>query len=60
MTLLRIRTLSVMILSLITVCGYPQDSRIPPAKDLVTYKLPGNPIYKKGWIDFNKNGKMDV
>lgn len=36
------------------------DNRIPPAKDLITYKLPKNPIYQKGWIDFNKNGVMDV
>lgn len=37
-----------------------QDSRIPPAKDLITYKPSKKPIYHKGWIDFNKNGKMDV
>lgn len=37
-----------------------QDPRIPPAKDLIKYKIPKNDIYKKGWIDFNKNGKMDV
>ncbi|NDV78168.1 glycoside hydrolase family 3 N-terminal domain-containing protein [Dysgonomonas sp. 511] len=36
------------------------DSRIPDKKDLVTYKLPKNKIYREGWIDFNKNGKMDV
>lgn len=36
------------------------DSRIPSSKDLVTYKHPKNVIYHKGWIDFNKNGKMDV
>lgn len=44
----------------ISVCLSAQDSRIPPAKDLVTYKPSNNPMYKKGWIDFNKNGKMDV
>lgn len=37
-----------------------QDSRIPPAKDLIKYKIPKKAIYQKGWIDFNKNGKMDV
>lgn len=37
-----------------------QDNRIPPAKDLITYKLSKNSMYQKGWIDFNKNGKMDV
>lgn len=36
------------------------DPRIPSSKDLVTYKHPKNVIYHKGWIDFNKNGKMDV
>lgn len=44
----------------ISVCLSAQDSRIPPAKDLVTYKPSNNPMYKKGWIDFNKNGKMDI
>lgn len=24
------------------------------------YKVKNNKVYKKGWIDFNKNGKMDV
>lgn len=36
------------------------DTRIPKAKELVTYHHPKNKIYHKGWIDFNKNGKMDV
>lgn len=36
------------------------DPRIPPAKDLITYKLPTKSIYHKDWIDFNKNGKMDI
>jgi len=33
---------------------------IPSAKELVAYKLPRNEMYKKGWIDFNKNGVMDT
>lgn len=45
-----------------TVGGYAQDNdpRIPPGKDLITYKIPKKAIYKEGWIDFNKNGKKDV
>lgn len=37
-----------------------QKRNVPAAKDLMTYKLPRNVIYKKGWIDFNKNGVMDI
>ena len=33
----------------------PQEIRIPD-----TYKLTNKSIYRKGWIDFNKNGKKDV
>ena len=52
----------------IALCGFlcisisllAQDPRIPKEKDLITYKLPKNPIYHDGWIDFNKNGKMDI
>ena len=36
------------------------DPRIPTAKNLIIYRHPANPIYHKGWIDLNKNGKMDV
>ena len=46
-------TYSLLSLSLFAVAQ--QDPRIPPAKDLVTYQLPKNSIYHKGWIDFNKN-----
>lgn len=35
------------------------DSRIPKAKDLVAYR-PKHTMYRKGWIDFNKNGIKDV
>ena len=37
-----------------------QNRNIPSDKELVIYKIPRNSIYKKGWIDFNKNGVMDV
>jgi beta-glucosidase len=36
------------------------DPRVPAAKDLVRYRLPHNKMYHDGWIDLNKNGKMDV
>lgn len=36
------------------------DPRTPPAKDLIRYNPSKNKMYQKGWIDFNKNGKMDV
>lgn len=52
--------LTYSLLSLSLFAAAQQDPRIPPAKDLVTYQLPKNSIYHKGWIDFNKNGKMDV
>ncbi len=44
----------------VTVFSKNKDKRIPPDKDLITYKLPPKSIYKKDWIDFNKNGKKDV
>ena len=48
-------------LFIITIVTYGQKtSVIPSAKELVTYKLPRNEMYKKGWIDFNKNGVMDT
>ena len=36
--------------------AYAQDIPKIPSK----YVLKNKAIYKKGWIDFNKNGKMDV
>ena len=48
-------------LFIITIVTYGQKtSVIPSAKELVSYKLPRNEMYKKGWIDFNKNGVMDT
>lgn len=51
-----------VIISLCCTTAFPQnkDKRIPPDKDLITYKIPKNSIYKNGWVDFNKNGKMDI
>ena len=48
-------------LFIITIVTYGQKtSVIPSAKELVAYILPRNEMYKKGWIDFNKNGVMDT
>ena len=48
-------------LFIITIVTYGQKtSVITSAKELVAYKLPRNEMYKKGWIDFNKNGVMDT
>ncbi len=40
--------------------GTDDDPRIPKDKELVKYRLPANKMYRDGWIDFNKNGRMDV
>lgn len=37
-----------------------RKDNIPTGKELISYQPPRNKIYHKGWIDFNKNGKMDV
>ena len=38
-----------------------QPKNIPePGKQVKKFDLGKNEIYQKGWIDFNKNGKMDV
>ncbi len=31
-----------------------------PGRKVKKFELGDNPIYRKGWIDFNKNGRMDV
>lgn len=56
----KIYLLVLIFLCSITVFAQDKDKRIPPDKDLITYKLSKNSIYKNGWIDFNKNGKMDI
>lgn len=50
----------IPLLCLATVLPAQQDNRIPKEKELITYRPGKNKIYRKGWIDFNKNGKMDV
>ncbi|MEG1585604.1 MAG: glycoside hydrolase family 3 N-terminal domain-containing protein [Bacteroidales bacterium] len=37
-----------------------QAKEIPSPKELIKYRIPRNTIYKKGWIDLNKNGIKDV
>ena len=57
------KSLFTCLLTLACVGGMAQnktaDARIPADKDLVTYR-PRHSMYKKGWIDFNKNGVKDV
>lgn len=48
------------VLTFSAVFGQSVDPRIPSDKDLIKYRLPDNVIYKKGWIDFNKNGRKDI
>lgn len=56
----------MMIVALIASClpAWSQKAdpgaNLPKPKDLISYKHPRKSIYKKGWIDFNKNGKKDV
>lgn len=57
--------ITIALLSLATCAALSAQNntwtkRIPGAKELITYKHPKNSIYKKGWIDFNKNGKKDI
>lgn len=50
------------LLTLACVEGQAQaqaDPRIPADKNLVTYR-PKHSMYRKGWIDFNKNGRKDT
>lgn len=49
---------SLLTFSLFSVAQ--SDTRIPPAKELIRYNPSKNKMYQKGWIDFNKNGRMDV
>lgn len=52
--------LTIAAIGSIAAIGQNKDKRIPSDKDLITYKIPKNSIYQKGWIDFNKNGQMDI
>ncbi len=54
--------LGSLLISVLTAGGVnaQPDPRIPDSKKLITYKPSNHSMYKKGWIDFNKNGKKDV
>lgn len=39
-----------------TGCALAQQA----PRSLKTYQFEKKSMYKKGWVDFNKNGKMDV
>lgn len=50
-----------MALGSISIAGAIETNNIPEAgKPVKKFETGRNPIYKKGWIDFNKNGRMDV
>lgn len=53
---------NIVILSLLlcAVNGTAGNAHSPFSKDQKVYKLQNKAIYKKGWIDFNKNGKKDI
>ncbi len=42
-----------------TSAAAPQET-MNPKNTVKSYAYGKNPMYKKGWIDFNKNGMMDV
>ena len=50
----------VLLSAVFNVSAQEKDKRIPPDKDLITYKMSKHDMYKKGWIDFNKNGVKDI
>lgn len=51
---------ALLVLSCLDGQTQPQaDQRIPADKDLVTYR-PRHTMYRRGWIDFNKNGIKDT
>ena len=52
-------TLITILLASLTLSAQPKN--IPePGKQVKKFKIGKNKMYHKGWIDFNKNGKMDV
>lgn len=53
-------TLCYFLFAIATVTYGQKMALIPSARELVTYKLPRNVMYKNGWTDFNKNGVMDT
>ena len=38
----------------------PLNKKEEKKQPFIRYELGNSPIYKKGWIDFNKNGVMDI
>ncbi len=38
----------------------PLNKKEEKKQSFIRYELGNSPIYKKGWIDFNKNGVMDI
>lgn len=53
-----------VVATLVILCAanpYVSSSKVPePGQKVKKFELGDNPIYRKGWIDFNKNGRMDV
>ena len=55
----KILTLITILLASLTLSAQPKN--IPePGKQVKKFEVGKNKMYHKGWIDFNKNGKMDV
>ena len=48
----------LLLTSLTVGAGYALAQQAP--RSLKTYQFEKKSMYKKGWVDFNKNGKMDV
>ena len=54
-------TLTLITILLASVAMSAQPKNIPePGQQVKKFEIGKNKIYHKGWIDFNKNGKMDV
>ena len=49
-----------LLLTAMAVAGLLGAQTAKPVRVPDTYKPSNNPMYHKGWIDFNKNGKKDV
>ena len=54
-------TFTLITIMLASVAMSAQPKNIPePGQQVKKFEIGKNKIYHKGWIDFNKNGKMDV
>lgn len=52
---------TILCLAALLAAGGPCAGQTPePGQPVRRYDLPKNSIYRKGWIDFNKNGKKDI